>query len=254
MGFLAVVRHPRLTFRRWSAQSPSTRDPRLVMYLVRTRGLRSALGRGELGDKFFEGHVELERGYAELARLVSDWAQPRSACDLGCGNGYILSALAQQGVEVQGVDSSPSVLRFVGDDIRERIAIRDLSKPQDLGRFDLSISTEVAEHLPRRAARTFVGNVARHARKRVFFTAAQPGQWGDGHINCQPQEYWIQLFAGEGLNHDPRASVRLAAKARASEPINQSLPWLLDNIMMFERPANTSPLQTDGLLHRPAAP
>jgi SAM-dependent methyltransferase len=236
VGFLTAMRHPGLALRRWSAESPSTRDPHLIMYLVRTRGLRGALGRGELGEEFFEGHVVLERGYAKLAKLVSEWAHPESVCDLGCGNGYIISALAEQGVEVQGVDSSPSVLHFVSDDIRERIAIRDLSQPQDLGRFDLVISTEVAEHLPRRAARTFVGNVARHARQRVFFTAAQPGQWGDGHINCQPQEYWIQLFAGEGLQHDPGASARLADDARASEPISQLLPWLLDNIMVFERP------------------
>jgi hypothetical protein len=233
MGLLTAMRHPR----RWIAESPSTRDPRLLMYLVRTRGLRVALGRGELGDEFFEGHVALKHGYVELAKLVSMWAQPESACDLGCGNGYIISALAEQGVEVQGVDSSPSVLRFVSDDIRERIAIRDLSQPQQLGLFDLVISTEVAEHLPKHAAGTFVGNVARHARQRVFFTAAQPGQWGDGHINCQPQKYWIDLFAAEGLEYDPGASARLADDARTSESISQSLPWLLDNIMAFERPA-----------------
>jgi SAM-dependent methyltransferase len=208
------------------------------MYLVRTRGLRGALGKGPLGDDFFEGHVGFQRAYAELANLLSDWAQPDSVCDLGCGNGYILSALAEQGVDVQGVDSSPSVLRFVDAGIRQRIAIRDLSQPQDLGRFDLVVSTEVAEHLPKRSARAFVGNVARHAKQHVVFTAAEPGQWGDGHINCQPQEYWIRLFGEEGLDHDAPASARLSAAAAASASISESLPWLINNIMCFERPSS----------------
>jgi SAM-dependent methyltransferase len=235
---LKTMRHPGTAYRRWRAESPSTRDPKLVMYLLRTRGLRGVLGKRQLGDDFFAGHVELHQGYGELANLLLAWARPESVLDLGCGNGYILSAIAEQGVQVQGADASPAVLRFLDEAIRDRVSILDLSQPQDLGRFDLVISTEVAEHLPKRSSRAFVENVARHSRQHVFFTAAQPGQWGDGHINCQPQGYWIELFAEHGLEHDAESSARLAADAGASEPVSQSLPWLLGNIMVFERPVS----------------
>jgi SAM-dependent methyltransferase len=226
-----------ISFRRWRAESPSTRDPHLILYLLRRRGIRGFLGQKRLGDDFFELHVGLQAGYAELANLLVDWAHPDSVCDMGCGNGYILSALAEKGIDVQGVDASPSVLRYVDEAIRDRVAIRDLSQPQDLGRFDLVVSTGVAEHLPKRAAPAFVENTARHSKRHVFFAAAAPGQWGDGHINCQPQEYWIDLFRQQGLEHDPAASALLAAECAASEPIREALPWLLEIIMVFERPS-----------------
>jgi SAM-dependent methyltransferase len=231
------MRHPGVALRRWRAESPSTRDPQLIWYLLRRRGVRGFLGQKKLGDDFFELHLGLQHGYAELAKLLSDWAQPESVCDMGCGNGYILGALAQEGVQIQGVDSSEAVLRFVGEDIRDRIVIRDLSQPQDLGRFDLVISTGVAEHLPKRSARGFVENIARHAKHRVFFAAAKPGQWGDGHINCQPQEYWIELFKEHGLEHDPKTSEQLSEAAAASEAMSEALPWIIGIIMVFERPS-----------------
>lgn len=237
MPVLETMRHPGIAFRRWRAESPSTRDHRLMLYLLKTRGLRGFLGQKHLGDQFFELHVGLEQAYAEVADLLIDWGRPESVCDLGCGNGYIIHALAQRGVEVQGVDASESVLRFVPEDIRDRVIIRDLGKPQDLGSFDMAISTGVAEHLPKRFAGAFVQNVAGCARKRVFFAAAEPGQWGDGHINCQPQEYWIELFKEQGFEHDPAATARLTEACRASEAITQRLPWLLNIIMVFERPS-----------------
>jgi SAM-dependent methyltransferase len=231
------MRHPGIAFRRWRSESPSTRDPRLVWYLLRRRGVRGFLRQKHLSDDFFELHLGLQQGYAELANLLVDWAHPESVCDMGCGNGYILSALAQQGIQIQGVDASEAVLRYVDDDIRDRIAIRDLSQPQDLGQFDLVISTGVAEHLPKRSARGFVDNVARHARRRVFYAAAKPGQWGDGHINCQPQEYWIEMFNEHGLEHDPATSQRLSDACADSEAVSAALPWIPGIIMVFERPS-----------------
>jgi cyclopropane fatty-acyl-phospholipid synthase-like methyltransferase len=230
------MQHRWIAYRRWRGESPSTRDPQLIWYLLRRRGIRGLLGQKHLGDQFFELNVGQEQAYAEVADLLTEWAQPESVCDLGCGNGYILSALAQKGIEVQGVDGSPSVLRFVDEGIRDRVVIRDLSQPQDLGRYDLVISTGVAEHLPKRSAGAFVENVARHAKRHVFFAAAEPGQWGDGHINCQPQEYWIRLFKEQGLEHDPGTTERLSEACASSEAIREALPWLLRIIMVFERP------------------
>jgi SAM-dependent methyltransferase len=242
---LRAARHPGLAVQRWKAQSPSTRDPRLIAYLMRTRGVRGTLGQRHLDDRFFEKHVALERGYAELARILFSWAHPGSVCDLGCGNAYILAWLAARSVRVQGVDSSQSILHFVDPAIRDRILIRDLSRRQTLGQFDLVICTEVAEHLPKRSSRVLVGNVARHAGTHVFFSAAQPGQWGVGHINCQPREYWISLFVEHGLLYDTSATRTLSGQATLSPEIMQSLPWLVGNIMAFSRHETHRALPSD---------
>ena len=98
--------------------------------------------------------------------------------------------------------------------------------PRDL---DLAYSFEVAEHVPPdlgdRLVR-FVGGLA----PVVVFTAAHPGQGGTGHINEQPQSYWIERFEADGRHHD-RLLSRAIASAFADEGVEA--PWLLENVMAF---------------------
>ncbi len=75
--------------------------------------------------------------------------------------------------------------------------------------YDLSFSTEVAEHVPEALADEFVKFMIGSGRDCVF-TAAHPGQGGTGHINEQPQEYWIRKFEAMGRRHDRAASERIA--------------------------------------------
>ena len=56
---------------------------------------------------------------------------------------------------------------------------------------------EVAEHLPPVAADDFVGlRVA--AAPLVAFSAAGPGQGGNGHVNEQWPRFWAERFAAHG--------------------------------------------------------
>lgn len=74
----------------------------------------------------------------------------------------------------------------------------DLTQPLHLGRrFDVVQSLEVGEHLPRRAARDFVGSLTHHGSV-VLFSAAPPGQGGEFHINERPYRYWRELFDERG--------------------------------------------------------
>lgn len=222
--------HP---LRMWIAESPSTRDCHLIWFQIRSRGLRKLFAGRHYDKGFFEEHVKLKPGYQKLADLLFAWAQPRSACDFGCGNGYLLDSLAQKGVKIAGIDASPEVLKFVPPKIRDRIQIRDLTVPLDLGEYEVVISTEVAEHLPKRAAKVFVGNLTRSARKGIVFTAAQPGQWGDGHINCQPRDFWIRLFEEMEWTYDKLATETFTAAIKTAPEIVDNLPWIIDNFMLF---------------------
>ena len=152
--------------------------------------------------QFYREHIALTDGYAKLADLIFDWAHPASACDLGCGNAFLLYFLAQKVVEVVGVGSSPDVLDFVDQSLPQRTKLADLTVPHDLGANDLAICTGVAEHIPKQASQALVDNITRSARKHVVFTAAGPGQWADGHINCQPREFWTDMFGERGWVYD----------------------------------------------------
>jgi hypothetical protein len=65
------------------------------------------------------------------------------------------------------------------------------------------------------------------------FTAAQPGQWGDGHINCQPKSYWQDLFGEFGWYPNDSLETAIAEEIRKNPQIRSSLPWMARNLMIF---------------------
>ncbi len=122
----------------------------------------------------------------------------KTVIDVGCGEGWWAQTFADHGCEVIGidghyVDSSPLGERFIPHDLGQPL-------PGHLvGRFDLAISLEVAEHLPASRAESFISDLTRLA-PMVLFSAAIPGQGGTGHVNEQWPEYWVQLFAVFGYS------------------------------------------------------
>jgi SAM-dependent methyltransferase len=121
--------------------------------------------------------------------------KPESVVDVGCATGAWLSVFRESGVEdLLGLDGSyvdRSKLRIPA----ERFESIDLSRPFTLPRkFDLAVSLEVAEHLPKRSAKGFVESICNLA-PTILFSAALPGQGGAHHINEQWPEYWRLLFA-----------------------------------------------------------
>lgn len=219
--------------RMWIAESPSTRDYQLILHLCRTRGLRQFLSGNHYDESFYADHVRLRKGYSKLADLVFDWATPKSACDFGCGNGFLLYYLSKKGVAVSGVEGSTAAFKFMEEEVKSNVFVKDLSEAIDVGKHELVISTEVAEHLPKRVAPVFVDNLARTATKKIVFTAARPGQWGDGHINCQPKQFWIELFATRGWSFDQVSTKTFRESVRNSPDVCETLPWMTENFMLF---------------------
>jgi SAM-dependent methyltransferase len=101
--------------------------------------------------------------------------------------------------------------------------------------FDLAYCFEVAEHLEPSLGDRLVHFVATQAPV-VVFSAAHPGQGGTGHVNEQPQTYWISRFEALGMNHRADLSEQLAAGFRQAGTAS----WFMDNVMVFERAAQSS--------------
>lgn len=102
----------------------------------------------------------------------------------------------------------------------------DLTRPLTLDRrFDIALCLETAEHLPAEAAEPLVRTLT-EAAPVVLFSAAIPEQRGEGHINLQWPQYWIELFAARGY----RCSTVLRERLWNAEAVEV---WYRQNLLCF---------------------
>jgi hypothetical protein len=150
-------------------------------------------------NRFFDWvDYTASRSARRMLPIAQRIAKPASVVDVGCGRGTWLAEWVRLGItDIKGLD---------GDYVdRSRLAIAancfeatDLRSPRAIGRrFDLAQSLEVAEHLPPGAGPAFVGMLC-DLSDIVMFSAAQPGQGGEDHINERLPSYWAGLFAARG--------------------------------------------------------
>lgn len=150
-----------------------------------------------------------------IAKVIVDVVQPASVFEFGCGRGALLGAIADLGVPAFGCDGSRHGVVLSPESTF--VFQADLRRPIHLNRtFDYVLCIEVAEHLPKRAARGLVRTLTSTARSGVVFAASGPDdEEGDDHINLQPPSYWEALFAEFGLLVDEARSRALVERLTA---------------------------------------
>ena len=153
----------------------------------------------------------IQSAQAILPNLINYLGWPRRVIDVGCGAGWWAVEFAKHDCEVIGIDGD-----WHGDhQLGERFIPHNLKHklPTHLhGQFDTVVCLEVAEHLPKSRAQSFVQdlcNLVDGPDGYVVFSAAIPGQGGTGHINEQWPAYWAELFnqCGFSVNSDYRFTI-----------------------------------------------
>jgi len=171
------------------------------------------------------------RSSMAMATAICNELRPARVVDYGCGSGSFLRAMRDRGCFVAGTEVSPPARSLCDKKGVPTIPI-DLRAPPTppFGQADLATSFEVAEHLPQESAHPFVGLLTRTAPV-VVFSAATPGQGGQGHINEQPHGYWINHFRDQGFTFDEPVSQRL----RTNWAENGVESWYARNVMVFRQ-------------------
>lgn len=193
--------------------------------------------------KDFEG---LQPEFNIVATALDEIFDPYDVLDVGCGPGNILARMHDLGCRVRGVEGSVHCIRAAAARIRSKIVRFDLAHDSTRAllsalqiesekgvQADLTICTELAEHLAEEHAELLVVRLAllTKADGAIFFTAAPPGQGGHDHVNEQPLSYWRELFASSGFAQDDNYTAEMK---RALESLSR-LSHMQRNLCVLSR-------------------
>ena len=161
--------------------------------------------------------------------VVFDLVKPASIVDFGCGVGTWLSAAKMLSVtDLLGLEGAWVKSKPLADPSIPIIEV-DLEQPVTLPRrFDLAISLEVAEHLAPQRADTFVDDICKTS-DIILFSAAAPGDDGDGHQNEQWPSYWAEKFLRRG--YMPLDVIRPVISTNRSVDF-----WYRTNTVLYAKP------------------
>jgi cyclopropane fatty-acyl-phospholipid synthase-like methyltransferase len=165
-----------------------------------------------------------------MAATIERLFKPNSVIDVGCGAGTLLAQLKKDGLEVKGLEYSDAGIARC----REKgvhVEKFDLECDEAVqGSSDVTVSFEVAEHLPESLAENYVRVISQFS-PIVIMSAATVGQGGHDHVNEQPHEYWIKKMQARGFDYDRKSSQQVreewAGKGVAY--------WYVNNTMIFRK-------------------
>lgn len=141
--------------------------------------------------------------------------------DIGCGPGEYVKAFLNKGINCVGYDGSP-----LTNDITNGICnTMDFSNAVDIGQFDVVLSLEVGEHIPREYEEIYIDNLVRASKKYICLSWAIEGQGGIGHVNCHNNDYVINELTKRGFSYEKNISEELRNVS--------TLPWFKNTIMVF---------------------
>jgi glycosyltransferase involved in cell wall biosynthesis len=149
--------------------------------------------------EFFEFMRMCRDSYRKLGECIHEVVGAQAtALDLGCGVGGTTGRLKELGWGVKGMEYSPDA-RALAEPGLEVLPLDLMAVPPEPEVVDCVVCTETAEHIDPAYADTVVDNVVLRAKGLIVFSAAQPGQEYEGHVNLQPIDYWVEKFWAKGF-------------------------------------------------------
>lgn len=163
----------------------------------------------------------------ELSDVINDYVKEhniKTVYDFGCGTGEYLDKLTKEvsGITATGFEGSPNGI------IYNNIVEKDLSSKLNLEPVDLVISIEVGEHIPKEFEQNFIDNISNSSKKHVIFSWAIEGQDGNGHINCQNNDYIISEMEKRGWNFD-------SSRTEEARKVMPQDIWIVNTLMFFNK-------------------
>lgn len=182
--------------------------------------------------RYFDRIEKAEKVQAlSLAEVLVQMYNPKSVADVGCATGLYLWPFHDIGLKTMGFDSSEDAVKNAV--VPTVVKVDMTAKKFHTSKKDLVICLEVLEHIENELCDNVIDNIVKMSGL-VIFSAAQPGQKGTGHINCQTKEYWEQAFKMRGYEKDTEAEQKILDHVTKQDHTE----WFKNNLQVFKKVNN----------------
>ena len=117
----------------------------------------------------------------------------KSVVDFGCGGGHYVEYLNENGIYSFGFDANRKVTTFT-DGLCGVLDLRSFFILPEKLKADWVISFDVGEHISKEFEENFITTLHENNKKGIVLSWARKGQRGNGHVNCQDQDYLKEIF------------------------------------------------------------
>lgn len=165
-----------------------------------------------------------EKPFADrLALFMRDIIRPSCVIDIGCGPGHFVYSMRDIGVNAYGIDKDERIRN------KPHLLCEDILFTKFVAQ--VAICLEVVEHIPEDDSDEIVEKISTMFLDTLIFTAAQPGQGGVGHINCQYPKYWDDKFQNVGLKRNKLMEDTLRWYCKQG----RYMGWFYNNLLVYSK-------------------
>lgn len=135
-----------------------------------------------------------------------------SFLDIGCGTMGMVNLALNRELDAYGVDADRNLLEIV--ERPERLRIHDFRQGPFIflnQQFQVIWCVEMIEHLPAEFLHFWITSIQMNlldsdAAPGLLVMTHAVGHNTGSHVNCQTEEYWIDLLRQNGLHYEPELS------------------------------------------------
>lgn len=187
----------------------------------------------DIYDKsFYNMHLQWKPFY----KLIADWIMENTdfntSVEYGCGNGFLSEYFQASGKQVTCSDFSLEAGNYVAESIKPFFSSVDMTVPiEDAPAKDLALCFEVAEHIDPAGTDVFFENLVKTSPKHILFSS-EPTTSGWGHINCHPEEFWVDSICKRGYTLNQELTDKFRNDLGES---TQQISWYANNFLYFDK-------------------
>jgi len=161
----------------------------------------------------------------KLAKWLANYLpKEKPVLDFGCGIGYYVDYLEQNGFDAVGIDGNDDTKIVCKNFIKQ-----DLSKPFDLGKKGSVLSFETMEHIPKQYEDIAVQTLINHCDGVLIMSWASVGQPGIGHVNCKNGADVVDLFSEYGFILSAKHTMDIRLN------VDKNCDWFERNLLVFTK-------------------